>query len=113
VTPRSAEEVSAALKIIKRHNSKFAVKSGGHAPFTGASSIVDGVTIDLQRLNHLEIVGDDQEPLVKFGPGLRWKEVYEKLESQGLTMLGGRAGGVGVGGLVLGGMPVFASLESY
>ena len=37
------------------------------------------------------------------GPAARWGKVYTNLEKHGLTVAGGRAANVGVGGLVLGG----------
>lgn len=36
-------------------------------------------------------------------PGARWKSVYETLDQIGIAVAGGRAGTVGVAGLVLGG----------
>jgi FAD/FMN-containing dehydrogenase len=40
---------------------------------------------------------------VTFGAGLTWDKVYEALEPHGVNVAGGRAPGVGVGGLILGG----------
>lgn len=82
-------------------NCPFAVKSGGHAAFSGASSIPDGLTIDLQRLNTIQLASDKKS--VKVGPGNRWIDVYKHLGPKGLTAVGGRVSDIGVGGLTLGG----------
>ena len=37
------------------------------------------------------------------GPGNKWQAVYETVERQGLVVLGGRDGDIGVGGLTTGG----------
>ncbi|KAJ2916389.1 hypothetical protein MD484_g4063, partial [Candolleomyces efflorescens] len=41
--------------------------------------------------------------MVEFGTGLIWDEVYAALEPYGVTVVGGRNSGVGVGGFTLGG----------
>lgn len=80
----------------------FAVKSGGHATITGASNINGiGVTIDLARLVDVELSEDKQT--VRIGTGAKWSDVYVSLEQDGLSIPGGRAGVVGVGGFLLGG----------
>lgn len=45
VRPRSAEEVSMALKALVAAGQKFAVRSGGHMTWAGASNIAAGVTV--------------------------------------------------------------------
>lgn len=80
----------------------FAIRSGGHATITGASNINGtGVTLDLSLLADIELSEDSQS--VRLGTAARWSEVYEALEQQGLSIAGGRAGVVGVGGFLLGG----------
>lgn len=80
---------------------RFAVRSGGHTPWFGAASIKDGVTIDLSPLNRT--VYNKGNSTASIGPGARWKSVYETLDQIGVAVPGGRAGTVGVGGLILGG----------
>lgn len=99
--PRTAADVSLALVALQHANCPFAVKAGGHGKFVGESSIEDGVAIDLKRLNHVKL--SDDRRTVEVGPGSNWLEVYSVLEPLGLTVVGGRAAGVGVGGFVLGG----------
>lgn len=103
--PTSSRQVAIALLIARLWNCPFAVKSGGHAAFAGASSITDGLTIDLQRLNTIQLASDKKS--VRVGPGNRWIDVYKSLEPQSLTAIGGRVSDIGVGGLTLGGKSFF------
>jgi len=100
-TPESALDVSAALDEIRKFQCPFAVKSGGHASFKGASNIQGGVTIDLEHLNSIDVSNDKTATHV--GAGARWEDVYAKLDPLGLAVIGGRNGDIGVGGLTLGG----------
>lgn len=45
VRPRSAKDVSTALKAIVSTEQKFAVRSGGHTNWAGANNIANGVTV--------------------------------------------------------------------
>ncbi len=79
----------------------FAIKSGGHDRTPGSSNADGGVTIDLARLNQVQVAKDRKS--VRYGAGSRWQDVYTALEQEGLMVVGGRVAGVGVGGLTLGG----------
>lgn len=105
VSPTSSQDVSKAVKILSTASHfkvcMFAIRSGGHTAHAGSANIDDGVTIDLSALNDIKLSED--QSTVSIGPGQRWENVYEALQSHGLSVTGGRAGGVGVGGLTLGG----------
>lgn len=45
VRPRSAEDVSTALKALVSAGHQFAVRSGGHTFWAGANNIANGVTV--------------------------------------------------------------------
>lgn len=47
VRPRSAEEVSTTLKALVAAGQQFAVRSGGHMVWSGASNIAGGVTVGI------------------------------------------------------------------
>lgn len=79
----------------------FAVKSGGHAAFAGASNIESGITINLAKLNEVSLSSD--KTVAKVGPGNVWLDVYQALEPHNVTAIGGRVSAIGVGGLTLGG----------
>ncbi|OAQ70616.1 FAD binding domain-containing protein [Pochonia chlamydosporia 170] len=100
-TPGSAEDVSLAVLTSRVTQCKFAVKSGGHAAFAGASNIEGGVTLDLRKLNQIVVSADKKQTAV--GAGNVWYDVYTKLQPMGLTVIGGRVSAIGVGGLTLGG----------
>jgi len=98
----------------------MAIRSGGHMWIPGASNADGGVTLDLRGLNTIEVRGADAADsrstsdhpaspaslaatIVSVGVGATWDAVYAKLDPLGLSVAGGRVGGVGVGGLTLGG----------
>ncbi|KAL8846137.1 MAG: hypothetical protein Q9221_008754 [Calogaya cf. arnoldii] len=107
VTPQSAVDVAITLLITQFFSCPFAVKSGGHAAFAGASNIQDGITIDLSKLRQVEVSKD--RTVTKVGAGNRWLDVYSKLDVMGLSVVGGRVAHIGVGGLTLGGGVSFFS----
>jgi hypothetical protein len=59
------------------------------------------VTIDLRGLDSIEVHTNNSS--VSIGVGATWDVVYSTLEAYGLSAVGGRVAGVGVGGLTLGG----------
>ncbi|KAL2177758.1 uncharacterized protein P884DRAFT_223477 [Thermothelomyces heterothallicus CBS 202.75] len=100
-SPRSASEVQSIVAILRRKNVPFAVRSGGHSPAPFDANINTGVLISLGKLNHISY--DEERQTAGIGPGARWGEVYAALDPFNVTVVGGRVGDVGVGGLVLGG----------
>lgn len=105
VEPASADDVATVLKAVKEAECHFAVRSGGHSIWPGASNADGGLTISLKRINHVEV--SDDRRTARIGSGGQWTGVYRALEEQGLAVVGGRAGTVGVGGLLLGGKSAF------
>ncbi|RFU81867.1 oxidoreductase, fad-binding [Trichoderma arundinaceum] len=107
ISPTRVEDVAQAVRHLASAEdqdgkpARFAVRSGGHAVDAGAANIDGGVTIDLSRLNAIEVSEDRK--IVSIGPGANWGQVYEKLDGLGLSVAGGRASPVGVGGLTTGG----------
>lgn len=111
VSPTTAQDVSRAVRSLSHtilacdasggnDECAFAIRSGGHSTYAGAANIADGVTIDLQGLNDIHVSHDKSTTSV--GPGATWGEVYSKLDGLGLSVAGGRAAQVGVGGLSTG-----------
>ena len=114
VRPRNAEELSEAVKILKKefdergeHNRDartkglFAVRGGGHSPLPRAASIEGGVVIDLSLLREVTLSEDGTSVVI--GGGCKWADVSKILDGRGLAVVGGRNSDVGVGGLTLGG----------
>jgi FAD/FMN-containing dehydrogenase len=107
--PKNAEEVSTIVQILNENNETFAVKSGGHNPNAGFSSIQDGPLISTKELN--EVTFDPASMTVRVGPGNDWQDVHKALEGTNVTVVGGRIGEVGVGGYVVGGGLSFLSTQ--
>lgn len=106
VLPSSATDVSTIIGILTKLKGPFAVKAGGHTAFAG-SNIQDGVTIDLQHMNAVNLAADRSS--VSLGPGARWGDVAAILDPLRLAVVGGRGPTIGVGGFILGGGISFLS----
>lgn len=103
ILPRDARDVSKALKIIAFFRVPFAVRSGGHSPNPGWSSVDrQGILLDLQRMSQIQLSADRK--VATIGPGARWGNITSTLGVQDATVVGARNPLVGIGGLVLGGM---------
>ncbi|KAK8080992.1 hypothetical protein PG997_008810 [Apiospora hydei] len=100
--PTSAPQVASLLRELAASKTEFAVRGGGHSPVPGASDIASGgVTVELGLLN--KVTYDAAGETVRFGAGARWRDVYGELAKYQRAVPGGRSGGVGVSGLLLGG----------
>jgi FAD/FMN-containing dehydrogenase len=111
VLPHSTEEVSLIMStLVEAGNGAgdwhIAVKSGGHS-LNGGNNIVNGVTIDLSMMNSSHYDGSTNTASLQ--PGARWVQTYSDLQEEGITVVGGRDGDVGVGGFLLGGGTSFFS----
>ncbi|KAH7380506.1 hypothetical protein DE146DRAFT_671737 [Phaeosphaeria sp. MPI-PUGE-AT-0046c] len=104
--PQNTKEVSLAISTLAKtgHGAgdwHIAIRSGGHG-FPGASNIARGITIDLGNMNSSSY--NSESKIASLGPGARWRNVYrDLLDKHNVTVTGGRDGGVGVGGFLLGG----------
>jgi FAD/FMN-containing dehydrogenase len=87
-TPNTSLEVSSLVLIARLTQCPFAVKSGGHAAFPGASNIEGGITVDTVNMKQRKLSADKKTFAV--GPGNRWKEVYDYLTPYNLAIVGGR-----------------------
>ena len=105
IQPHDPNEVANIVTTLAQANStypcKFAVRSGGHITWAGGSNIADGVTVDLGFLNTTVYHAENNTAAI--GPGARWLSVYQTLDALNIAVGGGRAGTVGVSGLLLGG----------
>src|SRR3954468_1954282 len=95
--PGNPAEVAEALTYAREQDGLLSVRSGGHG-ISGRSTNVDGIVIDLGRLNAIGLL-DPATGRVRLGPGARWGEVARALAPHGLGMSSGDHAGVGVGGL--------------
>ncbi|KAL3482368.1 hypothetical protein BJX99DRAFT_252623 [Aspergillus californicus] len=99
--PAAATDVSILVLLSRLTSCPFAVKSGGHAAFAGASNIAAGITVLLQDLDGISLNKD--KSVASIGPGLTVLEIYSALEPYGLTVVGARTSSIGVGGFTTGG----------
>ncbi|KPM38413.1 hypothetical protein AK830_g8162 [Neonectria ditissima] len=86
--PESAEDVSTIMKVIVHNECQFGIRGGGHGSFAFFMN---------------KTVYDEERNLALVQPGGHWQDVYDTLSPHGVTVTGGRAGTVGVGGFVTGG----------
>jgi len=98
--PSTTEEVSAAVKFANAHSVRFTVCGGGHST-AGASSIKDGLVIDLRLMRSVSV--DPTARTVTYGGGCLWSDVDDACWAHKLATPGGTVSHTGVGGLVLGG----------
>ncbi|KAL4749885.1 hypothetical protein BDW72DRAFT_124949 [Aspergillus terricola var. indicus] len=105
IQPATAQELSAAIVLLARdhhdHGQQFAIRSGGHMIPAGAANIQGGVTIDLRAMNDIHLSSD--RSTVQIGTGATWGQVYKVLDPLNITVTGGRAASIGVGGYLTGG----------
>jgi hypothetical protein len=106
LSPTTTSDVSLAVGTIDQAarfglKCPFAVRGGGHTPWA-ASTIANGIVIDLSAINAVSVSSDRTTTSV--GPGARWIDVYLKLDAMGLATSGGRVASVGVAGLTTGGI---------
>ncbi|KAI1390867.1 FAD binding domain-containing protein [Hypoxylon trugodes] len=110
--PKNAQGVAEVLSVLEETGCPFAIKSGGHGRSQGESSISAGVLIDLKYLNNIQLSEDKRT--CRVGPGCTWAEVYGQLNPAGLTVIGGRASTVGVGGFCIsGGISFFSNRHGW
>jgi FAD/FMN-containing dehydrogenase len=75
------------------------VKGGGHQ---GAKySSTTGVLIAMTRFS--QVTYHEESQTAEVGAGLLCQDAYAALKPHGVTVLGGRVSGVGMGGFILGG----------
>ncbi|KAK8087390.1 hypothetical protein PG994_002364 [Apiospora phragmitis] len=107
--PSAPEAVSVLVLLSRLTQCPFAVKSGGHAAFAGASSIEGGITVSFQNLSGVALSADKKVAAVQ--PGNTWGSVYSALQKDDVAVIGGRVENIGVGGLTTGGgISFFSSL---
>lgn len=107
-TPPDAEGLSLAVRTATEAESRFAVRSGGHSPSPGFSSIGNGgFLISLSGITDLHY--DAETETQRSGFGNLWDDVYGYLAQFNHIIVGGRSSTVGLA-LTLGGKGKKAAL---
>ncbi|CAI6093671.1 hypothetical protein V2G26_017244 [Clonostachys chloroleuca] len=101
VLPTSTEDVSAIAKVISTKECPFGIRSGAHSAFKGSNGVADGITVDFSYMNATTYHPDKKVASIQ--PGSNWGQAFEALSDYGVTVVGGRASVVGVGGFTTGG----------
>lgn len=70
-------------------------------PNNGFASNQDGLLVSTKNLDQVDYNPKDYTAII--GPGLSWEEAQKGLDGTGRCVVGGRLGGVGIGGYMLGG----------
>lgn len=99
--PETPGALCDAIALIGQRRIPFAISSGRHSNNVGFSATQGGLQIDLRRFRDIHLAAD--KSYADLGVGLTWTDVYRRLEGSGVTVLGGRADSVGVGGFLAGG----------
>jgi hypothetical protein len=92
VTPtQGALQVAQIVKIFNEFpDVKFAVKSGGHDPNFGHSSVHDGVLVSFSKV--IGVKNDVAKGVAYVKPGGSWNDVIAPLGKEGKVIVGGRLG---------------------
>ncbi|KAK4500372.1 hypothetical protein PRZ48_008561 [Zasmidium cellare] len=103
--PANAAQVSDVVKQLNKYpTAPFGLKSAGHQPAPGFSSVKDGVLIAFEPnlgKTVTQRTADGKHYII--GPGARWGDVYQYTGQNNEIVVGGRLAHIGVGGLTLGG----------
>ncbi|KAF8883992.1 FAD-binding domain-containing protein [Infundibulicybe gibba] len=98
---KDAEDVSLILKHAQANAIPISIRGSGHNP-SGASSVEDGIVIDLSR--YLAGVRVDAEKRLAYvGGGALWESVDKASIEHGLATVAATINHIGVGGSTLGG----------
>lgn len=84
---KDANDVSLAVKYAKVNNITIAIRGGGHSA-SGASSIEDGLVIDLSKYVD-GVTVDAEKRLAHVGGGALWRTVDHTCIQYGLATVGG------------------------
>jgi FAD/FMN-containing dehydrogenase len=90
-------DVAETIAFARRVGVETVARSGGHC-FAGRSS-TRGILIDLSRMSSVSV----EDGIATIGAGALLGDIYDQLDTHGLTIAGGACPSVGIAGLTLGG----------
>lgn len=86
VFPKSAQDVSTILKVVRDNSIEFVICCGRHST-GGASSIENGVVVDLKKMRNIKV--DQENKTLAIQGGCTWKDVDFTAAKYGLATVGG------------------------
>jgi FAD/FMN-containing dehydrogenase len=98
VRVRTAAEVQLAVRTARAHGLALSVRGGGH-DWAGRGVRPAGLVVDLRGMRRVSVAGD----VVTVGGGATQADVARAADQEGLALVGGTVGAVGLAGLALGG----------
>ncbi|PNS15651.1 hypothetical protein CAC42_4103 [Sphaceloma murrayae] len=100
--PSRAQDMGAAVLLLRTAKAPFAVRGGGHMPISNFNNI-DSRGVLLSSSNFKQLSYSANKATVNVGPDNRWQDVYKFIAPDNLVVVGGRVGIVGIPGYFLGG----------
>jgi FAD/FMN-containing dehydrogenase len=100
VSPRSAEDVAAAVRFAAKHGLKVSPRGSGHH-YEAAALREGGLLLDLGGLDFIEI--DARTRIARIGAGVRGGDLSERLAERGFAFPVGHCVDVGLSGYILAG----------
>ncbi|KAF4552821.1 FAD-binding domain-containing protein 14 [Elsinoe fawcettii] len=100
--PTRAQDLGTAILLLRTAKAPFAVRGGGHMPI-GDFNNIDSRGVLLSSSNFKQLSYSANKATVNVGPDNRWQDVYKFVSPDGLVVIGGRVGIVGIPGFFLGG----------
>ncbi|KAF8209356.1 hypothetical protein K438DRAFT_1960352 [Mycena galopus ATCC 62051] len=111
VFPRTSAHVQTAMKAIYAAGSHYAVQAGSHSAMKGWNSVQDGVLIIFTCMANASY--DPAADSITLEPGIHWQDAVNVLAPFGVAPVGGRAGDVGTGLLLGGGLSYLSPSQGY
>ena len=96
----SSADVRAAIQLAQAEHLPLSVRGGGHG-VAGNALCHDGLTIDLSRMQRVDVDAERREAIAQ--PGVLWGGFDAATGAHGLATTGGQVSHTGIAGLTLGG----------
>jgi|AntDeeMetagen285_2_1112576.scaffolds.fasta_scaffold01996_6 hypothetical protein len=100
VRAKGGVDVAYAVEFARNNDLELAIRGGSHHQ-TGSAMVDNGLVVDLEAMDDINI--DPEAQIARVGPGNRAEDVLAETQEYGLATPTGSAGDVGISGQTLGG----------